>query len=189
MAGKTHGIPTVPDPDESTLGPAMLALPESQRRFVVCYSQGMSSKASAIAAGYSYNPEKPNGLEVAAHRLSHDSRISEALLELAKAAMAGRGAAVAINTLIEIAGDPTAEKKDRRGASDSLLDRLGISVITEHKVAVTHENLTPGDTIKRLEYLSEKFGFDPAKVVDSVMVDAEYEEVKSEPDDDLGDIW
>lgn len=164
------------------MGPAMQKLTEKQRRFVMAWIQlgGKNQTRAAMSAGYNFDPNKTNSIEVIASTLAHNPKIQEAMLELARAGIQGKGSVIAMETLLEIASNPAAEKKDRIAASNSILSRAGISEKTEHKVAVTHQDITSDQAIKKLEDFSKKYGLDPAKVIESVTIDAEFEEVKDE---------
>lgn len=170
------------------MGPAMQKLTEKQRRFVIAWIQlgGKNQTRAAMSAGYNFDPKNTISIENVASQLAHNPRIQEAMLELARQGVQGKGAVIGMETLIEIASNPAAEKKDRIAASNSLLSRAGISEKTEHRVAVTHQDITSDEAIKKLADLSKKFGLDPAKVIGSVVIDADFEEVKN-PGEEPGD--
>ena len=137
-------------PPDDDLGPAMLALPEQRRRFVIAYTQSVSGNATEAArlAGYSDSSE---GAKVAAHRLLHDERIVAAIQEWTERAVFGRGAYIGIQALIEIAADP--EHRDRFKAADSLADRTGFARQTNHQVRV--ENADTRHTADLLEAIGQ----------------------------------
>lgn len=190
MVGNTRSdnLISVDLPSEADLGPAMQKLTEKQRRFVMAWIQlgGKNQTRAAMSAGYNFDPNNTNSIEVIASNLAHNPRVQEAMLELARAGIQGKGAVVAMETLLEIASNPAAEKKDRIAASNSILSRAGIGEKTEHKVAVTHEDITDRQALKKLEDFSKKFGLDPVKVIDSVTIEADFEEVREpeEPGDE-----
>src|SRR5262245_58404560 len=76
--------------DESSLGPAMLALTPAQRGFVVAKVQhGMSNTDATQLAGYS--ARSPHALGVVGSRLAHDERVQAALLEEGQKLMRAEG--------------------------------------------------------------------------------------------------
>ena len=170
--------------EEASQGPAMQALTEKQRCFVraMVDQGGLNFRQAAQAAGYLGDA---NALGVAGHRLAHDPRIQEAIKEVGLK-MLHSGAIIAVKTVIEIAGDVTAEKKDRLKASEMIMNRSGMHALTEHKVDVTHKAETTDDMLKRMEHLARTLNLDPQKLLGNVMTDAVYEEVK--PEDDLSDL-
>ena len=176
--------PTIEVPEGLELGPAMSRLNERQQKFVMAMLQGNGSmKRAAMLAGYPDNPENPNQIEVTAHRLSHDPKVQEAIREVGLKSMTA-ASLVAVKTLIEISMDPTAERKDRIKASDSILDRTGLPKTTEHKTIVTHRDETSDEMVKQLTQLAKSFGMDPSKLLGGMVIEAEYIE-----EDDLGDIY
>ncbi len=184
MAGNTRSddLISVDLPSEADMGPAMQKLTDKQRRFVFAWVAlgGKNQTRAAMSAGYNFDPNKTIGIENVASALAHNPRVQEAMLELARRGIQGKGAMIAMETLLEIASNPAAEKKDRIAASNSILSRAGISEKTEHKVAVTHEDITDKQAIKKLEDFSKKYGLDPVKVIDSVVIEADFKEVVDE---------
>src|SRR3954447_5752449 len=109
---------SAPEPDE--LGPAMLALDERRRKFVVAYiGDSRDATRCATAAGYGGTE---GSLRVQAHRLMHSSKIIAAIKEEADKRL-NSAAYIAGGGLTEIATDP--EHRDRQKACDSILDRTG----------------------------------------------------------------
>jgi phage terminase small subunit len=183
MVGRSQGIATIGDPDEATLGPAMLACTLAQRRFVLGKLHGLSAKAAAKEAGYRDNPGNSNQIEVAASKLTHDPKVMAAISEMARGLGIVEGIPTAIRAFIDVASDPTKEAKDRNTAAKELCDRFGFAATSKHEMNVTHVDLTSDEAVKKLERLSKVFKFDPQKVVDSVTIDAEFEEVKAVPEE------
>ncbi len=110
----------VANPDISDLGPAMLALSEQQRRFVIAYvGDSRDISRCALAAGYSTSS---NGHRVAAHRMMRAPKIIAAIKEEADKRL-NSAAYIAVSGLSDIAADP--EHRDRQKACDSILDRTG----------------------------------------------------------------
>lgn len=186
MGRKPQGIVKTGDPDEGSLGPAMLVCTPAMRRFVLGRLHGLNARAAAVAAGYVDNPNNPNQVEVQANTLKYHPKVMAAVSEMARSLGIVEGIPTALRAFIDIAGDPTKEAKDRNTAAKELCDRFGFSARTEHNINVAHIDMTNDDALKKLEMFSKKFSLDPVKVIDSVTVDAEFEEVKApeEPGDE-----
>ena len=115
--------PQAPDTivsDEPEFGPAMSALTEKQRRFVLAMLADPFSNGAAWAktAGYSV---ASNGHRVAACRMLRDPRIERAVFEVACSHLNSAGPALAVQNLLRIARDPkhsiTARRWPSRGSS------------------------------------------------------------------------
>jgi phage terminase small subunit len=115
------------------LGPAMAAVTEQQRRWVVAYAMCGDATSACRSAGYS---DASEGCKVAGFRLLRTPRVIEALQEWTRGALEGRGAFIAVQALIEIAADP--DHKKRFEAADSLADRVGFSRQTNVNMTVEH---------------------------------------------------
>jgi phage terminase small subunit len=79
----TEGTATVPDPEESGLGPAMRALNPSQRRFAMAAVMYPLAKDWQIAKAAGYSDRSHGALRVTAHRLFHDEKVLAAIRECA----------------------------------------------------------------------------------------------------------
>lgn len=166
-------------PDDAHLGPAMRALPETQRRFVVAFLEtgGTNATKAAALAGYGSSDASQR---VAGHRLSHNPRVAAAIKEEADKRLR-TGAILGASVLIEIAQNPT--HKDRFKAAVELLNRGGLIVQTEHKVTVVDER-SDKEIEDRVVALAGKLGIDPKKLLGAAfsgreadVIEAEYEEV------------
>lgn len=190
MATETHleGVGTIQDPDIQGLGPAMLALTPRQRRFVVgvMLFGGLNHTKAAVASSDTVYASNSTARAIA-YGLAHNPKILEAIREEGLKMLAG-SSVMAIHTVLDIANDPTAEKKDRLKAVGMILNRVGMSEMTEHKVAVVHTDRTSGEMIKRIELLSKNLGLDSKKLLGNIS-EAEYVEVPSVAEDDLSDIY
>jgi phage terminase small subunit len=162
---KYSGEPLVGEIDERGLGPAMAALTEKQRRFVLELWHGPVGYGSAVraarAAGYSGN--KPT-LCVRATQLLQSASVQAALREIG-----GKHIRIeafeAIKTTAQIARD--INHKDCLKAALALLDRGGFAAETHHTITVEHvdhdaEAVGELRTLKSLgvvrERLEELFG-------------------------------
>lgn len=161
--------------EEACLGPAMKKLTEKQRGFVMAMIEqgGVNYTRAAREAGYE-GSESSNAR--IGFRLAHDPTIQEAIKEVGLK-MLHAGAIVAVKTVVDIAGDVSAEKKDRLKAAELIMNRTGMHALTEHKVAVTHTADTDDEMLKRMEQLAKVLNLDPSKLIGNVMIDADYEEV------------
>lgn len=180
--GKNIEIITVPV--DYDCGPAMKKLNERQQAFVVAMLEfgGRNHTKAARAAGYDGSDEV---VRVTAHRLAHDTKIQEAIIEEGQKRMIA-GGFLAINTLLDICDDITTEKKDRIKAATEILNRIGLHAKTEHKLAVTHKDETSAEMIKEIQLLSERLGIDPQKLLgNSATVDVEFVEVDENSLDDI----
>lgn len=135
MAKKKTPIIQVEAPAPEELGPAMLALTETQRKWVVAYVSGCDATTAARLAGYS---DVADAAQVRGCELLQKPTVVGAIKEWTTGALEGRGAFVAIQALIEIAADP--EHKKRFEAADSLADRVGFARVTQHQVSVEHRD-------------------------------------------------
>lgn len=174
-------------PDEACLGPAMLKLTERQQKFVMAMIElgGVGHARAAISAGYSYNPDKPNKIEVQAYCLAHDEKIQDAIKEVG-IRMLNAGAILAVKTVLEIADNPQAEMKDRLKAAEMIMNRTGLHALTEHKATVVHKTEKTADMVRFVETMAGKLGLDPVKLIGNCVIEGDFEEM---PEDDLSDIY
>lgn len=174
---------------DAKLGPAMKNLNDRQRAFVIAMIEmgGINYTRAAEAAGYG------NGNVESActqgNRLAHDETVIAAIHEEAQRRLRS-GAIMAVQTLLEIANDRTAEHRDRLKATEMILNRSGLHAVTEHNVKVEHRDATDEGMIERIKLLAQKQGLDPIKLLGSagIVVEAEFKEVLPEIDNELSDI-
>jgi phage terminase small subunit len=168
------------------LGPSMQLLTEKQRGFVAAMIEqgGLNYKEAARRAGYGGND---NVLRTTGHDLAHNPRIQEAIREVGLK-MLTSGSLVAVKAVLEIAGDITAEKKDRLKAAEIIMNRCGMPALTEQKMTVVHKDETSAEMIKQIEQLSKNLGLDPRKLLGRAVVDAEFEEVEEADENSIDDL-
>lgn len=173
-------------PDETELGPAMQALSEKQRRFVMAMLEqgGVGPRRAALAAGYQ-ETEKSNGAAVSGHRLAHDPRIQEAIKEVSLKAI-NAGTFVAVKFVLDTIADETAEKKDRLKAAEMVMNRTGLHAMSESRTTVTHKTESRAEMIKDITLMARTLGVDPQKLLGGAVTEADFVEVK--PEDDISDI-
>lgn len=136
---KYPGVPTVTVPPDDELGPAMLALSPTRRRFVMELAHGPSGYGSDVraarAAGYTGDD---GAVKVSAHKALHNAKVQEALREVG-GKLIRASAFAAIRQTERIAND--IEHRDCLRACLALMDRGGFAVETHHTVTVEHKSL------------------------------------------------
>lgn len=147
--------------DDTNFGPAMRALSEQQRRFVLAMLTEPFKPAAhwARVAGYS---DVKEGAKVRAHHLVHDPRIEAAVAEVARATLNIIGPVLATQGLIRIAKNPKHPK--HHWALEKLANRTGFHETTEHKVTVDHMG-SAEDVADRIRRAAELLGIDPAQLL------------------------
>lgn len=148
-------------PSERQLGPAMRALNERQRLFVVAtFEQGKrDATACARAAGYQGDP---NTMRVTAHRLSHDPRIIAAMKEEGQRRMDMLGS-IAIEKLGAIL-ETSIDEKTQLKAIDMALNRTGFHATSEH-INRNETIMSDIEKIERITALAKTLGVEPAKLL------------------------
>lgn len=146
-------------------GPAMTALTEKQRAFVIAWnnSGGINAAECARAAGYASGRGKE---WMAAHRQLHDPAVAAAMIEDAQARLRADLPEV-LDRIDAIANNP--QDKNHFKALQMKAHHGGLieTVRTEH---TEHIRLTFEQKIERIKALE-------AQVGDSLITDAQYEEV------------
>lgn len=188
MSDKSTSLCLTPD---AHFGPAMRNLNDRQRAFVVAMVEtpDINFTRAALQAGYG-NGNKESAA-VQGHRLAHDQTILAAIREEADRRLRS-GVIMAVQTVLEIASNPTAKEGDRLKACEMLFNRAGMHAVTEHNVKVEHKDVTDEGMIKRIKLLAERQGLDPSKLLGSagVTIEAEFKEIVPEviEDDPLEEI-
>lgn len=165
----------IEDPPVEDLGPAMLALNEHQRRFVVGWlrSNGKNASRVARAAGYS---GKGGADRVRAHYLLQNPKVGAALREEAERDLNGPTAARAFLKLKELSSHPN--PKISRPAADSVLDRAGIARQTNQKIQMdVTDTRTDRELIAGIVQMARLHGLDPKQLLGPDVIEAEFEEV------------
>ena len=154
---KLRGMEPIDLLPEEGLGPAMRALDDRRRRFVMAAITYPTAKDWQIAKAAGYSDRSYGGLRVAAHRLFHDEKVLAAIREEAARKLrssAFLGAAV----LAEIAR--TKGHPDQLKAATALLNRIGFHEKTEQVVNVNHRDMTGEAMVARIEKLAAALGLD-----------------------------
>lgn len=167
---------TVKDDD---CGTAMLALSPGHRAFVVAYvHEGLSRAEAARRAGYSAN--QPDDAKNAAYRLWRREDVQAAILEESRKVLRDEGPR-SIKKLTSLRDDPKVDAAVQLKATLALLDRAGLSAVSEHHHVVEHHRsdaeldrraLELGRELGLAEDQIRKMLIDPDRVVD-----AEFTEV------------
>jgi phage terminase small subunit len=175
---KYSGAPLVGEIDETSLGPAMRALTEKQRRFVLELQAGPAGYGAAVRAirAAGYRSGSNTALRVEAHRVLHNPKVQEALREVGGKVIRAE-AFEAIRTTAAIARNP--KHKDCLKANLALMDRGGFAPETTHHVEVAHSHkhaieATPA-VLERIRQLALAAGLNPQALPPTI--DATPEEV------------
>ena len=166
------------NPSETKLGPAMTALSEMQRRFVLALLEDGSANHTRAAANAGYEGGN-GGQRVAGHRLAHDPRVQAAIQEEAKSRI-GAGAILASSVLQEIAENRTYSAGDRIKAALAILNRSGLHEKTEHKVVV-EDTRDQAALVAEVKSFAAQLGLDPRKLLGQAgIIDAEFEVIEKQ---------
>lgn len=165
--------------DDRDFGPAMAALNERQRAFVMAMIEfpGITQRDAAERAGYS--PSGSNSaLRVHGHYLAHHPGVQAAIREEAGKRL-NSASLTAANVLMSLLTDDAVEPKDRIKAAGMLLDRSGFGAAQTINVN-KHVTDNSGKAImERIRSLAEKHGLDSGRLLGKPEpVDVEFSEVK-----------
>jgi phage terminase small subunit len=152
--------------DLTDLGPAMLALNERRRRFVLALvMQDIPNYTDAAEeAGFGgRGKNRRNVLKQIGSRLVHEESVLEAIREVAGKHLRGSGLLMAAKSLERMVNDP--KHKNHARAVEAMLDRTGLGVEQKISVDHTHTDLTGAAMIERIRELALKHGMDPAKLL------------------------
>ena len=180
VEGNRAPLPKTIDPDlfeayemphESAFGPAMKALTDMQRRFVIAMLDNGGRNATKCAAAAGYSQASRGALTVKAHELSHNERVLAAMHEEAWKRMRSFGL-MAVSNLAQIADDPTNPQQLK--ACLGILDRVGLHAVTEHKIV--KEDRTDQAMVNRILVLSKALKIDPKELLGTtgITIDADF---------------
>lgn len=152
-------------PDEAEdYGPAMLALNERQRIFVLAYLAGGGKSAAAAAFAAGYGKGSRGGLDVQAHRLVHRADVLAGIREESLKRMHAFGPEM-FNVIVEIARDKNSPAGERRKSAEAILDRIGLQAVSEHVVTV-QDNRSRAELIRELVAGLRELGGEAPKLID-----------------------
>lgn len=175
---KTEGTPTVPDPDERSLGPAMLALSPAQRRFAIAAVMYPLAKDFQIAKAAGYSDRSHGSLRVAAHRNFHDEAVLAAIKECADKEIRG-SAMLGIATIKKIVRNDL--HKDQLKAAQTLVGLAGFTIDQNINVKQTVTDQSGKALLEEIKRLAEKYNLPVQQLLGApapAVVDAEFSEVK-----------
>lgn len=163
--------------DEEEYGPAMAAISEKQRGFVMAMIEfpGITFADAARRAGYS---DVADGAKVRGHYAAHNPAVQAAIREEAGKRL-NASSLTAANVLMTLLTDEAVDAKDRIKAAGMLLDRSGFGAAQTINVNKTVTDRSGNAIMERIKQLAEKHGLDPQRLLGAPVVDAEFSEVKN----------
>src|SRR5438045_651247 len=132
-------------------GPAMRALTDRQRKFVLAMAADPFGSAAAWARAAEFS-DKSQAAKVTGHRLKHDEKVQKAITELARTHLQTFGPMLATAGLLRIASDP--KHKNHLRALEMLANRVGLHETTEHHVTVERTDRTGAAMVERIKELA-----------------------------------
>jgi hypothetical protein len=178
MGTEGQGTPTIADPDEDSLGPAMRALTMTQRRFALAAVLHPLAKDWQIAKAAGYSDRSHGSLRVKAHQQFHNDKVLAAISELAvKEVRSTQLLGIAVMRKIARRDD----HKDQFKAAAHLAGLSGHTVEQKISVSQTITDRTGAEMLERIRQLAAANGLDPVKLLGGnagEVVDAEFSEVK-----------
>ena len=181
MVTPAQGTPTVPDPDETGLGPAMLACTAAQRRFAMAAVMYPLAKDWQIAKAAGYSHRSHGALRVAAHRLFHDDKVLAAIRECADKEIRST-AMLGIATIKKIARRD--DHRDQFKAAAMLAGLNGFAVAQNININQTVKDESGQAILRQIKMLADKLGVPIATLLGAqagpalpAAVDVEFTEV------------
>lgn len=154
--------------DDGDYGPAMAALTERQRQFVLAMAADPFGNASKWARTAGYSTVK-GGNRVQGHLLMHNAKIQEAVLEVGRGLLAGAGPILAAHAILRAARTPRG--KGHMQAVQMLANRVGMAEVQQ--VHVRHTDQTGAAMVERIKALALKHGIDPGRLLGGVLSGSE----------------
>lgn len=153
------GTPSVPDPDEASLGPAMRALSPVRRRFAMAAVMYPLAKDWQIARAAGYSDRSYGGLRVRAHECFHDEGILAAIRECADKEVRSTGM-LAIATLKKIVRNDA--HRDQYKAAALLAGLNGMAPAQNININQTVTDNSGKALLERIERAASLLGVDAA---------------------------
>lgn len=140
-------------------GPAMLALTEKQRLFVIAMAADPFGNPTswARAAGYS---DVKEGAKVRGFHTIHNPAVEEAVLEYARGQLNTLGPLLATFGMLRIARNPKHPKHLK--ALDMVANRVGLHEIVEQRHFVERTDKTAEGAMARIKAAAALLGVDPS---------------------------
>lgn len=163
--------------DDTELGPAMQALSERQRAFVIAMLEhpGISQTRAAELAGYQ-NSE--GGMRVQGHILAHHPKVQAAIREETGKRLNSLSL-LAANVMADVMLSEDAPLKEKLKAAAAVLDRTGFAAAQNINVNKTITDHSGQAIMSRIRALAEKHGLDPQRLLGGPKPVVELQEVKN----------
>lgn len=160
---------------DEEFGPAMRALTEKQRQFVLAMAASPFGTAAdwAREAGYSDSGE---ACKVRGSELTHNPKVQAAVAEHGRSYLNAVGPIVAVTGMLKIAQDP--KHKQHLQAIEMIANRVGLHEKVESHVTVEHKDMTGEALAARIKQLGAKYGLDTSKLLGPPVVEAEFKEIE-----------
>ena len=168
--------------DPAALGPAMQALSEQQRAFVVALAnapigQNLRPNAAWAAREAGYSAESATAQ---ACRMMKQDKIMEAIREYALGAMASEAIGLT-NVLLDIAyGNVPATATERMKAAAMVFGRIGMPEKSEHLLKVEH-SISNDEALEKLAGFARILGVPAEKLIGAMgleIVEGEFTEIE-----------
>ncbi len=149
--------------DEAEYGPAMLALTEKQRGFVLAMLTipGCSHSRAAREAGYS---DVKGADRVSGHLCAHNPNVQAAMREEAGKRLNSLSV-VAANVMMDIMLSEDAGPKDKLKAAMAVLDRTGFAAAQTINVHKTVTDNSGKAVLERIKRAADALGVDPGTLL------------------------
>jgi phage terminase small subunit len=162
------------------MGPAMRALNERQRKFVIAFFHTGKRGPAAAMAGYA-----TLNINQAAYQVWHDQKVQAALREFAHGSQIGTLIPEAFKVLEQaLSGNAS---KEQLKAAGMVMDRTGFHALAE--VKVTHEVQSREELIRQVNRDATALGLNAKELLGGAtdfVTDVEYKEVTGqEPESEL----
>ena len=162
--------------DDYEFGPAMAALSEKQRGFVLAMlnTPRCSHAKAARLAGYS---DVKEGAKVRGHYLAHNPAVQAAMREEAGKRLNSMSV-MAANVMMDIMLTAKDDKTKLKAAS-AVLDRTGFATSQNININKTVTDQSGKAVLEQIEALAAKLGVDASRLLSGPpVVDAEFSEVE-----------
>jgi phage terminase small subunit len=149
--------------DDKEFGPAMAALNERQRAFVMAMIEfpGITQAKAAERAGYQ---NSPGGMRVQGHYLAHHPGVQAAIREEAGKRLNSLSL-LAANVMADVMLDPEAPLKEKLKAAAAVLDRTGFAAAQNINVNKTVTDNSGKAVLERIERAAAALGIDPTALL------------------------
>lgn len=149
--------------EEVEYGPAMQALTEKQRAFVIAMLTipGCSHARAAREAGYS---DVKEGSKVRGHECAHNPSVQAALREEAGKRLNSLSV-VAANVMMDIMLDEDGDPKNKLKAATAVLDRTGFAAAQNINVNKTVTDNSGKAVLERIQRAAAVLGIEPAALL------------------------